>query len=110
MVVLSRGRPRLPQGVLSAASLDDALALCAGDSEVFVAGGAGVFAAALPRADRLYLTRVHAVVEGDVLFPPFDGGGWREVSREDHPADERHPWPYSFVTLERRPAPGPAAS
>ena len=96
-------------GVEVAASLEQALEMAAGGAEVtpkggqrntFVIGGAAVFAEALPRAARLYLTRVHAEIEGDVFFPEFDAGAWRLVSDERHEADERHAYAYSFQIYE----------
>ncbi len=72
--------------------------------EVFVIGGAAVFAEALPLAERLYLTRVHAEIPGDVFFPEFDAGAWRLVSGERHEIDERHAYPFSFEVYQR-PAP-----
>ena len=56
---------------------------------------------ALPRADRLYLTRVHAAVEGDARLPPIDWDEWREVGRERHAADSDNPYEYSFLVYER---------
>ncbi|TDI33405.1 MAG: dihydrofolate reductase [Acidobacteria bacterium] len=100
-VVLSHGQPDLPTGVLLAPSLDAALALCAGDDEVFLAGGAAVFRAGLARADRVYLTRLHATFQGDVHFPPFEESAWDLVDRKDHPADEKNPCAYSFLIYDR---------
>ena len=51
--------------------------------------------------DRIYLTEVHAEVEGDTVFPGLAADTWREVSREDHPADENNNYDYSFTVLER---------
>ncbi len=104
LLVLSRAPALdLPDGVRSVASLDQALdrARAAGDEEVFIAGGASVYRDALPLADRLYLTRVHARVGGDVRFPPLPPEPWREVAREDHPADAAHAHAFSFTVLER---------
>jgi dihydrofolate reductase len=103
MVVVT-SRPRdLPAEVAPAPTLADALALAreAGDDEAFVGGGARLYAEALPRADRLYLTRVLAAVEGDAFFPPFDATAWRLVERSEHPADARHAHPFVFETLDR---------
>lgn len=72
------------------------------DGELMVIGGAGLYRQTLPLARRLYLTRVHASVEGDTWFPPFDETDFREVERSDHAADDRHPHAFSLVTLERR--------
>ena len=103
-VVISRGSPELPAGVLRAASLEEAISIStgAGDEEAFVAGGAGIYHLALPRADRLYLTRVHGSIEGDTHFPAWDEAEWDLVSEERHPADERHAWPFTFQVFDRR--------
>lgn len=105
MVVVSRGAPALPPEVALAPTLDAALALAAaaGEDEVFVGGGARLYAEALPRADRLHLTRVLAEVPGDAFFPDFDASAWRAVERVHHAADERHPHAFVFETLERVP-------
>ena len=66
--------------------------------EIAVIGGAEVFALFLPDAERIELTEVHIEPEGDALVPPLEG--WREIAREDHPAEGERP-AYSFVTLER---------
>jgi dihydrofolate reductase len=104
-LVLSRGTPALPEGVEAVANIDVALALASGAAELCVIGGAAVFAALLPVAARIYLTRVHGEVTGDVYFPPWDAAGWRETERSEHPADARHAYAMSFVTLERASAP-----
>jgi len=80
-----------------AGSLADALAL-AGDGEVMVAGGGQVYAEALPLAHRLYLTEVHAAVEGDSVFPRINKNEWREVSREAHSEEN---WTYDWVVYAR---------
>jgi dihydrofolate reductase len=66
-----------------------------------VIGGASVYRAFLPRADRIYWTLIEARFEGDTRIPPFDAALWREVERRDHEPDERNPWRYSFRVLER---------
>ena len=73
----------------------------AGETEVFLIGGAAVYREALPGASRIYLTRVHADVDGDVFLPPIEASEWREVSREEHVADARHAHPFAFTVLER---------
>jgi dihydrofolate reductase len=73
-----------------------------GVDEVCVIGGADLFALAMPKAARIYLTEVEADVAGDVLFPPFDESLWREVSRETHAAGEDDDYPFVFRILERR--------
>ena len=103
-IVVVSGRPlELPAGIVRVASLDEALALAeaAGDDEVMVGGGTRIFRAALPRADRVYLTRVHVRLEGDAWFPDLPPGEWQEISREEVPADERNEYATTFVVLER---------
>ena len=92
-----------PEGVLVAPTPERALELAAtASSEVFVLGGAEIYALLLHRADRMYLTEVHADVEGDTFFPEFDDVvEWRLTDREDHEADEKNEYPFSFLLYER---------
>jgi dihydrofolate reductase len=83
-------------------SLGSALGALAGVAEACVIGGAEIYREALPRADVVHLTRVHAVVEADTFLPELDAREWEEIAREDRPADERHAFGYSFITLRRR--------
>ncbi len=85
-------------------SLEDAIriAAVAGESEAFVLGGAEIYAMANHRADRMYLTRVHAEVEGDTFFPEFDDvSEWHLTDAEHFEADEQNQYPYSFLTYDR---------
>ena len=88
-------------GVEWVPDLATALARCGAEHELCVIGGAAVYAAALPLADRIELTRVHATPEGDVRFPALDAGRWRELGCHGHPADARHAHAFSFTTLQR---------
>ncbi len=72
-----------------------------GDDEAMVIGGGEIYALALPKADRLYFTLIDTEMKGDTFFPAFDETQWREVSREEHAADERHPFAYSIRVLDR---------
>jgi dihydrofolate reductase len=99
-IVLTRDPAFRPAGVETAPDLRAALA-AAGTGEVFVAGGAAVYRAALPVADRLYLTAVHADVTGDTVFPPVDFSAWTLVDEQHHPADERHAQAFTFRTYQR---------
>lgn len=101
-IVISRTPGFAPAGAEVFASLGAALAACADASEVFVIGGTEAYREALPLADRLLLTEIDADIEGDAHFPPFDRGTWREVARESHPASGECPYPYAYVTYERR--------
>ena len=100
-VVISRNPAFRPHGVTVVPSLREALALGATEPEVFVIGGAEVYRQALPRADRLYLTVVHADVEGDTFFPKYDSAGWALEEERHHPADEKHAYPFTFRRYTR---------
>lgn len=85
------------------ASLEEALRASATDDEVFIIGGASVYRAAFPLADRLCLTHVHATPENaDVYFPEFDESEWECVFREDHEADEQNDKPFTFADYVRK--------
>jgi dihydrofolate reductase len=100
-LVMTRSAAAAVPGVEYVGSLEQARSLAAGAAELCVIGGAEVFALALPLATRIYLTRVHAQVTGDVYFPLRDFSGWRENDSVPHAADARHAYAMSFVTLER---------
>jgi dihydrofolate reductase len=102
-VVVSSQRDYDAPGAIVVTSLAEALRLAeaAGEDEAFVIGGTRLYAEALPIADRLYLTRVHAVLEGDATFPSFDEAQWREIERREHPVDDRHAHAFSICTFER---------
>jgi dihydrofolate reductase len=70
--------------------------------ETYVAGGGQIYAEAMPVADKIYLTRVHAIVEGDAYFPVFDVSRWELISNMDHAADERNAYAYSFQVWRRK--------
>ena len=102
-IVVSRGRPSLPDGVLLCDSLAAAIetARQRGDDEVFIAGGAEIYRRALALADRLYLTRVRATPEGDTYFPEWPSDDWTLVSEDRHEADERHEVACDFQVFDR---------
>lgn len=80
----------------------EAATAAAGDAaEIMVIGGSQVYELFLPQAERLYLTRVYADVEGDAFFPVVDENEWRLVSDEPHSADDRNEFDFSFRTYER---------
>lgn len=100
-IVLSRDPAFRPQGCLVADSLDAAMVAAGPVPELLIVGGAALYAEALPRADRLYLTLVHAAIDGDTRFPNWDPADWQEVSRNTRPADERNPYAMTFLELHR---------
>ena len=82
-------------------SIEDGLALCKGEDEVFIGGGAEIYKLAMHLTDRIYLTIIHKSFDADTFFPEIDKTEWKEVKREDFEPDEKNPLPYSFITLER---------
>ena len=100
-IVVTRDRDWRHTGAEVAHDLDQAVRAVAHEAEVFVAGGAEVYAQALARADRLYLTVIHADIDGDARFPAIEPAEWRLIEDQPHPADERHAHPYSFRRYER---------
>ncbi len=102
-IVITRQAGYGAEGCTVVGSVEEALRAAAGDTEIFIIGGATIYAQTLDRADRLYATLIDAAVPGDTLFPPFDTREWVEIAREPHPADAENPFSYVFVTWDRPP-------
>jgi dihydrofolate reductase len=102
-IVVTRRRDYRAEGALVAHHLESAIALARrrDDDEPCVAGGAALYARALPIATRLWLTRVHADVEGDVHFPDWDPAEWVRVEAREHAADPRHAHAFTIEQWRR---------
>ena len=100
-VVVTRNKSLQIEGCIMAHSLQQAIAACAGDEEIFIVGGAELYAQALPLADTLYLTEIQQDVSGDAHFPEFNLQEWQEVAREQRQQDTPQPLAYHFVTYQR---------
>ncbi len=83
-------------------SIEAALEAVKEVEEVMIIGGMSLYKQALPLANRLYMTLVHAELDGDAWFPEFDATQWNQAERIDHNADDKNPFPYSFVVLNRK--------
>jgi len=107
-IVITRNRELALPGCIVVNSVTQGIetAAAAGPetSELAVIGGAEIYAQALSSTDVIHLTRVHATLQGDAVFPSLDPAEWVERSIERHPADERHAFAFSFVEIERRHA------
>jgi dihydrofolate reductase len=102
-IVLSRDPTWSADGVLVATSFDDALALATGlPGDVYVAGGAAIYALALPFADEQILTEVRLTPEGDTFYPPFDRDEWVEAERASHEGFDVVRWVRREVSPPRR--------
>jgi len=100
-VVITRSETQIA-GCEVVHSLDEALTLFPADEEVFVIGGAQIYAEALPIADRFYLTRVHRDYEGDTRLPDWNPAEWRLVASERFACGAEYPYPFTFEVYERR--------
>lgn len=106
-IVITRDGSYQPEGVKVVNSLEAARELAEsictidGCDEAMVIGGAQIYEQALSLADRLYLTQVHADVNGDAWFPEFHPGDWMEMGRDDFTASGHNPYDYSFIVLQR---------
>jgi dihydrofolate reductase len=83
-------------------SIEAALALCAGDDEVFIIGGAEIYRQSIHLTDRIYLTQIDQDFDGDTFFPDLDPAEWKETKRENFEPDDKNKLKYSFITLQRR--------
>lgn len=101
-IVVTRNPEYRAPGCQVKNSLEKALRDIQNDPEIFIIGGAEIYRQALSVADRIYLTLVHAEINGDIYFPEFDMRDWKETIRTRHEADERNSYPYSFVTYDRK--------
>ncbi len=83
-------------------SLSDAIAISGDETELFIIGGESVYKQTFHFADKLYITEVHANLAGDAKFPEIDYSEWTETFREDHKADEKNEYDYTFIDYERK--------
>ena len=100
-VVITRNRELKIDGCVMSRSLQEAIAACGSDEEIFIVGGAEIFEQALSLTDTLYVTEIQQDIAGDTHFPVFDKKLWREVSREQHSQEIPQPLEYHFVTYQR---------
>lgn len=103
-IVVTRTPGFRAPGAEIAGSLEEALRLAGDTDEIFVIGGAQLYAEALPRADRIYMTRVRAAPEGDAWFPPWNPAEWVELGRAHHPADQANPFAFDEIVYDSRRA------
>lgn len=103
-ILITRKTGWKAEGVSVVNSVDDAIAL-AGDGnykEIFIIGGGEIYKNCFQKADKVYMTRVHAELEGDTFFPMIEKNDWKLVNNTDNPADEKHAYPFSFQLWERK--------
>ncbi|SDJ92400.1 dihydrofolate reductase [Pedobacter sp. ok626] len=101
IVVTRKAGLQIP-GAEVTSNIEDAIALCTTEEEVFIVGGAEIYKATMPITNRIYLTKVHQSYEADTFFPEIDFDLWEETSVEKHLPDEKNPVAYTFSTLLRK--------
>lgn len=99
-VIVTRNKDLKIDGCTVTHSLQEAIAACAKDNEIFIVGGAELYTQALPLADVLYITEIQKSVQGDARFPSFDKAEWKEVARKKRSQSEPQPLEYHFVTYQ----------
>lgn len=82
-------------------SLEAALSLCEGEEKISIIGGETIFRQAMPIANVIELTRLHHIFPADTFFPEIDKDRWEQTTSESHPADEKNPFPYTFISLRK---------
>lgn len=100
-IVLTRDQQAHLVGCEIARDLPTALAMTADAEDIIIMGGAQLYSAALPVATHMHLTFIDAAIAGDTYFPEWNPAEWHEVDRQAHPADDKNPYPYTFVSFQR---------
>ena len=102
-IILSRNPNFSHENCLVCSSLDEALIKLSGEDEVYIIGGSQIYSQALPFADKLYLTRVHAhFPEADVFFPVIIRKNWKKINEIWHPADEKNVYSFTFYEFVKK--------
>ena len=100
-IVLTRDRSYEAPGATVVHTVEEALAAAGDVEEIIIGGGANLYAQLLPQTNRIYLTLIEAELDGDAYFPEIEWSTWRETFRQQHPADERHNFAFTWLILER---------
>lgn len=103
-IVITRDTGFTADGCEIVYSIEEAISLASHGptEEIFIIGGGEIYKQAMQIADCIYLTRVHAEVDGDVLFPEIDPDEWEVIEMVEHSADEKHEYAFTFLTYQRR--------
>lgn len=100
IVISGKSNPNIP-GCVVVASVEEALNKAPDNQEIFIMGGGEIYNQFLPFAQKLYLTKIDHQFDGDIFFPKLDSSEWKEVERRDFEPDDRNPYRYSFVIMEK---------
>ncbi|MBE4910142.1 dihydrofolate reductase [Bacillus luteolus] len=100
-IIITRNTEYKADGCIVIHSIEEVLEMNQENKELFIIGGAEIFKEVLPYADRLYITEIDDVFEGDTFFPAFPLNEWQKTTSEKGPRDEKNPYDYNFVVYER---------
>ncbi len=100
-IIITRNKDFKAGDVTVVHSLDKALKISKDKEKIYILGGAEIYSQAMPVADLLELTLIHAHFDADTFFPVIDQSIWKEINREDHKKDDKNPYDYSFVTYKK---------
>jgi dihydrofolate reductase len=101
-IIVTRQSDYKAEGCLIAHSLDEAIALADGDSELFIIGGHQIYQQALEVANKMYITRIHSLIQGDTSFPHYNHSKWEMISYEHKEANEKNIFPLSFLEYKKK--------
>ncbi len=101
-IIITRDKSYQAEDSIVVYSIDEALKAAGDVEEVMIIGGASFYEQMLPKADRLYLTFVHAELEGDAWFPEIDNKDWNKVEKINHKSDDKNRYAHSFIILDRK--------
>ena len=102
-IIISRNNDlTVPENCLLATSIEDAISKVKNDDEVFIIGGADIYKQSLAVADKIYLTRIHHIFEGDAYFPEIDASKWKLSSEQVHQPDEKNQYAFTFLEYRKK--------
>ena len=101
-IIITRRKDYQAEGCIVVHSLEEAMAKVENDNEPFIIGGEHIYRLAMPKTDRIYLTRVHANLEADTFFPEINPEEWEEINRTYHEKDEKHSYSFSIIIYDRK--------
>lgn len=101
-IVITRNKNYRAEGAVVVNSLEKAIEISEKDPQAFIIGGGEIYKLALPKAEKIELTRVHESFEADAFFPEIDENKWKLIAEDFHPKDEKHQYAFTYLTYERR--------
>lgn len=101
-IIITRQKGYTQEGCIVVDSMENAIAACPKDEDIFIIGGGEIYNLGMPFADIIELTRVHESFEADAFFPEINRNEWELISEEYHPTDEKHKVDFSFQTFARK--------